>query len=214
MDWEYIINHLLSGCVPMIPALVLYFIILHMIGKKQTKAHIVVSFVFCFYLLGVLTVTGICIRATFSPRFCFIPFVDMIKGPVNTVLNILMFTPLGFFLPLLYEKYDHIGKIALTAFLISLSIEIVQMFGFGATDINDLITNTVGACLGYKIYELLLSIFPKNRIEQIQVKGSQCYYELLIFWIGSLLIMLTVQVLVFHTFLATGISAAEMQVWK
>ena len=29
-----------------------------------------------------------------------------------------------------------------------MSIEIIQMFGMGITDINDLITNTGGACFG------------------------------------------------------------------
>lgn len=99
--------------------------------------------------------TGICLKGSFSPRIVYIPFVDMIKRPKDTVLNVILFVPMGIFLPALYGKYDKIGKIALTGFLISLSIIIVQMFGYGATDINDLITNTVGTCLGGCIYTLL-----------------------------------------------------------
>ena len=37
-----------------------------------------------------------------------------------------------------------------------------QMFGRGATDINDLITNTVGACLGFFIYQLLSKLVSKE----------------------------------------------------
>ena len=81
---------------------------------------------------------------------------------MNTILNVVLFAPLGFFLPLLYKKYSHISTVALTGFLFSLSIEIVQMFGRGATDINDLITNTVGACLGFFIYQLLNKLIPKE----------------------------------------------------
>lgn len=130
------------------------------------------------------------------------------------MLNIVLFIPLGFFLPLLYKKYDSLGKIALVGFLVSLSIEIAQMFGTGATDINDLITNTVGACLGFIICKWLYKAIPKPWIKQIQVDGAQCYYELLLFWIGALLIMLTVQVSSFHALFANKMIGGEIQEWN
>ena len=214
MDWGFITHHLISGYIPVIAALLLYFIVLSLIGKKQSIARIIVSYVFCLYLVGILTMTGVCIRGSFSPRIVYIPFVDMVRGPVDTVLNILLFIPLGFFLPLLYEKYNNISKIAFAAVLISLSVEIAQMFGTGATDINDLITNTIGACLGYGIYKLFYRVIPKSWIKKIQVKGSQCYYELLLFWAGTLLIMMTVQVYIFHALYTVCLADGEMQVWK
>ena len=191
---------------------VLYF--LHATGKKQTMGHIIISFVFCFYLVGILTMTGVCIGGSFSPRIVYIPFVDMIRGPIDTALNILLFVPLGFLLPILYRKYDGISKIALVGFLVSLSVEIAQMFGTGTTDINDLITNTVGACLGFLLFRLVYKAIPKSWIKQIQVDGVQCYYELLFFWIGSLLIMLTIQVRIFHALFAANVPAGDMQEWK
>ncbi len=214
MDWQFITHHLVSGYIPVAAALVLYFILLYVIGKKQTMGHIIISFVFCFYLVGILTMTGVCIGGSFSPRIVFVPFVDMIKGPVDTALNIFLFVPLGFFLPILYRKYDRIGKIALVGFLVSLSVEIAQMFGTGATDINDLITNTVGACLGFVLYRLVYKAIPKSWIKQIQVDGVQCYYELLFFWFGALLIMLTIQLHIFHALFAANAPAGDMQEWK
>ena len=105
---------------------------------------------------------------------------------------------MGFFISILYGKYDKLSRIALAGFLISLSIEILQMFCFGSSDINDLMTNTAGACAGFGIYKLLRPVIPESWIEQIQVKGSQCYYELPLFWIGAILIMLTAQIHIFH----------------
>ena len=97
MDWEFVVHHLISGIIPAIAALILYFTILYLIGRKQATGHIIASFVFVIYFIGLLTVTGICIRASsYSPRFSFIPFVDMIRGPVDTALNVLLFMPLGF----------------------------------------------------------------------------------------------------------------------
>ena len=200
MDFGFVSHHLISGCIPMFAVLLLYFAVLQLAGKKQTAGHIIASLIFSVYLVGILTVTGICIRGSFSPTIVCIPFVDMIKGPTDTILNIILFMPMGIFLPILYKNYDGIGKIALAAFLISLSIEIVQMFGFGKTDINDLITNTAGACLSYGIYRGLCKGIPESVVKQIQIYGVQCSYELPFFWISSLLIMLTVQVRIFHAF--------------
>lgn len=183
-------------------ALALYFLVLRLIGKKQRIGHIVVSFVFCFYLVGILALTGVCIRGTFSPNIVYIPFADMIRGPVQTALNLLLFVPLGFFLPILYQKFDQFGKIALAAFLVSLSVEVAQMFGTGTSDVNDLITNTLGACLGFGIYKLLAYILPKGWIPKLQAEGALCYFETALFWIGTLLLMLTVQPLLYHTFFA------------
>ena len=198
MDWYFATPHLISGYIPVIAALLLYFIILHVSGIKQKAGHIIVSFVFCFYLVGVLTMTGICLQPSFSPRIVYIPFIDMIKGPVDTALNVLLFIPMGFFISILYGKYDKLSRIALAGFLISLSIEILQMFCFGSSDINDLMTNTAGACAGFGIYKLLRPVIPKTWIEQIQVEGLQCCYELPLFWIGAILIMLTAQIHIFH----------------
>ena len=214
MDWQFITHHLTSGYIPVAAALVLYFILLHVMGKRQTIGHIIVSFVFCFYLMGILTMTGVCIGGAFSPRIVYVPFMDMIRGPIDTALNILLFVPLGFFLPILYRKYDRIGKIALVGFLVSLSVEIAQMFGAGATDINDLITNTIGACLGFVPFRLVYKAIPKSWIKQIQVDGVQCFYELLSFWLGTLLIMLTIQVRIFHVLFAANAPAGDMQEWK
>ena len=114
------------------------------------------------------------------------------------MLNVVLFVPLGLFLPILYKWFDKIWKIALAGFLISLSVEIVQMFGCGSTDINDLITNTIGTCLGYFVFLLLNRIISKSWQKTLQVEGAQCYYELPIFWVSAILIMTTIQLPVFH----------------
>lgn len=68
------------------------------------------------------------------PEISLIPFFGMISGPIDTILNVVLFVPLRFFLPLLYKKYYRIKTVVLTGFLFSLSVEIVQMFGWGSGD--------------------------------------------------------------------------------
>ena len=214
MDWHFLAPHLICGYIPAMAALGLYFIVLRLIGKRESAGRILLSFVFCFYLIGVLTMTGICIRASFSPRIVIIPFVDMIRGPVDTALNVLLFIPMGFFLALLYERFDSIGKVAAAGFLLSLSVELVQMFGFGATDINDLITNVLGSCLGYGVYTVLCRIFPGSWFKQIRAEGVRCFWEPLLFWAGALWIMLGIQIVLFQALFAGGTPGGEMQIWR
>ena len=163
-------------------------------------------FVFCYYLFGILTVTGIGYTSTisFRPQISIIPFWGMISGPIDTILNLVLFVPLGFFLPLLYKKYRHIKNVVLTGFLFSLSIEIVQMFGWGATDINDLIINTAGACLGYLIYYLLSKILPINFRKRLQSENVNDMVEIMLYAIYIFIVMITVQPWVIHSLLNIG----------
>ena len=103
----------ISGYIFVVPGILLYFLILNKFGKKQTLPHIATIFIFCYYLIGILTMTGIGRLKAFSPRIVLIPFLDMISGPIDTMLNVILFVPLGFFLPLLYKKYNRVSNIAL-----------------------------------------------------------------------------------------------------
>ena len=197
-DLELCFQHMFCGCLPMLIALTFFFLILHLCGKRFSSAHIILTFVFCFYLIGILTVTGIWWIKTFSPNFVWIPFVDMVRGPLGTILNVLLFIPLGFFLPLLYEGFDRVGRTILAGFLISLCIETVQMFGCGSSDINDLITNTAGTCLGYYVFVLLQQMIPKSWWKAVRTEGAFCYIQVAIYWVISVIFMVTVQQTVFH----------------
>lgn len=204
MHLMQIVQRSLSGYIFVVPGVLLYFLILKKNGKKQTLAHFITVFIFCYYLIGVLTMTGIGRIKAFSPRFVWIPFAEMISGPVDAMLNVLLFLPLGFFLPLLYEIYNRIGRIASAGFLLSLSVELIQMFGRGATDINDLITNTVGACLGYCVYKLLSKLTRKELCEKFQAVRINDCNEVLFFVIYSFLVMVTIQPFIIHTMFQLG----------
>ena len=173
----------ISGYVFIIPVLILYFFIRKKSGRKQSIFHIIAVFVFCYYLFGILTVTGIGYTSTisFRPQISIIPFCGMISGPIDTILNLVLFVP-----------------------LFSLSIEIVQMFGWGATDINDLIINTAGACLGYLIYYLVSKILPINFRKRLQSENVNDMVEIMLYAIYIFIVMITVQPWVIHSLLNIG----------
>ena len=190
----------MSGYMFMIPIFILYFMWLKKSGRAQGILHTVAVFIFGYYLFGLLTVTGIGFTSTmrFRPNISWTPFVGMITGPIDTILNVILFVPLGFFLPLLYRKYRNIKTVAMTGFLFSLTVEFVQMFGWGSSDVNDLMTNTVGACVGCMVYCLLSRILSANLKKQLQSTRVNAVAEVLFFSICTFVIMVTAQVWFVH----------------
>ena len=204
MPVQQIIIRSLSGYLFVIPMLIFYWIALFRSGNKQSLLRIVAILAFGYYLIGVLTVTGIHELKAFSPRLVLVPFLDMIRGPMDTVLNIILFLPFGFFLPLLYRKYNRAIQVVFAGFLLSLSIEVLQMFGMGTTDINDLITNTIGAFLGYGIYTVLSNITSQGVCGRFYAAADHEQKELLLLVVYSFAIMVTVQPVVVSRLFGLG----------
>ena len=168
--------------------------------KPQSRAHVAASLVFLYYLVGVFTMTGIGRLKAFSPRLVLVPFRDMISGPVDTLLNILLFVPLGIFLPIMYKRFNNIISILTLGFMLSLTIELVQMFGRGTSDVNDLITNTAGTCLGFGIYKISAANQPHEKFRA----SVNDFAEISLFATFSLMIMITVQPVVIHELFGLG----------
>ncbi len=83
----------------------------------------------------------------------------------NTLGNILIFLPLGIFLPLLFKKYSRVSKIIVTSIVISFSIETIQLvLKIGQFDIDDVILNMIGSIFGFWLLRILKNviILPKR----------------------------------------------------
>lgn len=80
------------------------------------------------------------------------------SGPlwINFLGNILIFLPIGFFPPLIWNLSGK--KTVGICFLISLFIELAQLFLPRTSDIDDLILNTLGGAIGVMGYQLFSKI--------------------------------------------------------
>ena len=103
-------------------------------------------------------------------RINLIPFINLFDYEsqrdmlLNIIGNCAMFIPTGILTPILYKHLDSFKKTVLTGFLISLSIEIIQLpFAVRASDIDDLILNTLGVMAGYGIYALIKRLNVRKR---------------------------------------------------
>lgn len=88
----------------------------------------------------------------------------------NIILNICMFVPLGFLLPLMGNTFQNGWMTYLTGFLFSLFIEGVQLIAKrGIVEVDDLINNTVGCMIGYGIVVTIIELFKKFKLKDKKI---------------------------------------------
>ncbi|MCI5774846.1 MAG: VanZ family protein [Erysipelotrichaceae bacterium] len=146
--------------------------------------------IFWFYIFGVWTMTGIKPLSNFAPTLIAIPFLEFRQQWLEMCLNVFLFIPLGLFLPMMYPYYAKEIRVIKVGLLLSLSIEMLQMFGMGITDINDLISNTVGAYLGFKLYKCLIKCFKDETLKKLHIMSMTSRLEFVILLVISIVIML------------------------
>ena len=114
----------------------------------------------------------------FDTRFYinYIPFVETIKmfrndfadihiALYNVIGNILLFIPLGFCIPLFFNKKNKLSKVILYGFTASLTIEVLQLFTpYSITDIDDIIFNTLGTVIVFIIFNIIYTILKNYKI--------------------------------------------------
>ena len=74
---------------------------------------------------------------------------------INLAGNVVMFVPLGFFPPCLWNALRSFARCMVGAATCILIIELIQLFTLlGSCDVDDLILNMVGVAIGYGLYRL------------------------------------------------------------
>jgi len=138
------------------------FLVLHRL-RFHDWTRTVCYLMFAVYLAAVDSVVGLpdITYIRFSPNHNFVPFAYMFSDFTNSFLNVLLFMPLGFFLPVFWKNFKKCGWTLLFGLGMSLLIELLQIFTFRATDINDLMTNTLGTLLGWCLARCLLWLVPE-----------------------------------------------------
>ncbi len=115
----------------------------------------------------------------FNPNINLIPLINGLN--LEFILNVFCFIPLGFLCPMLSKLYEQWKKILLLGVGLSLVIEISQLFTlYRATDINDLIANTLGTALGYLCFKFAFKLKIVKSGDQIfSDDKSACYLPII-----------------------------------
>lgn len=184
-----IIRYVLSMIPYMIIAIPIYIVIRFVFFKtkklKMNWYHEIALFLFVLFIIGLASQTiipkfefgmnGFGIVKSGKHTINLIPFKVVfetynevfINGYINYFLinflgNIIMFMPIGFFIPLLWNLSNK--KVIVTGFYFSLFIEICQLFLNRGTDVDDLILNTIGIILGLLLYRIISKKFKSFMI--------------------------------------------------
>lgn len=74
---------------------------------------------------------------------------------VNLFAYIVLFSPLGFLLPFAYQKFTSLKRFLVTACIIAVCCEVLQLITFtGTLDIDDCILAVCGCLIGYTVYHV------------------------------------------------------------
>lgn len=157
-------QHIIISCREAFVAALLLIPIFWILDEKHfhNRAKSLKYMIFSIYLATMYAAAGLpdITYFRFHPHFNLRPFLYMFSAMETTVLNVILFIPLGIFLPLLWKQYRFFWKTLLLGFFASLFLEGMQIFTYRASDINDLITNTAGTVLGFFLGRVMLRLFP------------------------------------------------------
>lgn len=192
----------LLTCLFVLPVWILVRIVIGTVEFKKSGSQLnarreLLLLLFIIYLTSVLslTLTPATLTHFNNPnqlRFNYVPFINiyidlgyMFNVPNQEVIeivlenllgNILLFMPMGIFVPLLFPKYAFIKRVLTICVLLSFSIELIQylMNSFGTNrtaDIDDVILNTFGGYVGFIIYRKFLKNLPAKIGRQKNTKN-------------------------------------------
>ncbi|TCP53926.1 glycopeptide antibiotics resistance protein [Tumebacillus sp. BK434] len=122
-----------------------------------------------------------------------VPFAapSMVDGSINfgeMIFNVVFFIPLGLLLNVNFKKIGFLPKFYFVL-LFSITAELIQyIFAIGATDITDVLTNTVGGLLGLTFYSFINKYIDHKKI------------DLVIISVGILLLVLFISMEASHLF--------------
>lgn len=174
-------DYLVLGIVLMVVAALVIAVGYFGVYKKLCKGKREIKFVrlfwwimLIFYLFVVFSITlfrssvfqnGQIISFFYSYKVAWISASEVAWR--NIILNILMFVPLGFWLPVGKERFRVFWKTYLVGFLLTVGIESLQLIlSLGLFEVADLFNNTMGTMIGYglyKIVEYFVLLFKKKK---------------------------------------------------
>lgn len=133
--------------------------------KKINISKELISLSFIIYVMLLFELVTTTDFESYSNNF--LPFKEMLRYSFtsklfyrNVIGNIVLFVPFGYFVSY-YCKLNKVYLSFIVTFIISLSIELIQM-GIGRSfDIDDIILNVIGGLTGYIFYKVSNKIFAK-----------------------------------------------------
>lgn len=164
----------LCGAIVSLPLVLIYLFIVDRERAKRRWGWLALLTLYLNAMYIVVGVPGVQ-YIVWDPTINLIPFQDFSASNIaGMALNAVMFAPLGFLLPAYFERYRRWGRTLTAGFITSLTVELIQVFTFRATDVDDLIMNTLGTLVGFLLAKLIF------RHRTTVYRGKKDWLELVI----------------------------------
>ena len=174
----------LCGAIVSLPLALIYVFLWDRQRAKRRWGWMTLLVLYLSAMYIVIGVPGIQ-YITWEPTINWVPFRDFTPSNLRGMaLNAVMFAPLGFLLPAYFEGFRRWNTTLAAGFATSLAIECIQLFTFRATDVDDLIMNTLGTLAGYLLSKLLFRHRPSI------YRGRKDWLELVV--INAIILLTTV----------------------
>lgn len=133
-------------------------------SKNQKQLTTILFIVYIFAVVWIILFKMQLIPAVTQRTLNLIPFGEsvIVNGKLDIseiIYNLLIFVPYGIYISMLKPDWSFLSKTA-PIFLTSLAMEVLQyIFAIGASDITDLIGNTLGGIAGIGIFFIFSKLF-------------------------------------------------------
>ena len=185
---------LLSSLIPYLIMLILFRRVRGKYSASVSRWHYILPPVFAVYIVAVFHITGVgtlydgltAELEEMKERINLIPFSNKIDT-IGYLLNVVLFVPLGFFIPLVWKQMGKLSNSLLAGAAFSILIELSQLLSYRGTDIDDLITNTLGAVIGYIMYKLWARL-SKSKYQFTGFDSRELPAYILVLFLGRFLL--------------------------
>lgn len=154
----------------------------HSKSKQTTKSNTLTLILLFIYLIALIWIILFKFSTSihYLPRLRninLIPYGDslIVNGKISyseLLLNMIVFLPFGVYLSMLKPEWQ-LWKRACPAIGVSLLFEIIQyIFAIGASDITDLINNSLGGIVGCLLYTLCTKLFHEHTNRVLNILAS------------------------------------------
>ncbi len=156
-------------------------------GKRViTKGKFIWAAIFACYLIVVLGATMFSRGSWFenkniaplfySYREALVKFTPRLWR--NIILNILLFVPFGFLLPVGIKKMEAFWKTWLAGFLFTVCIEVLQLvLKRGIFEPDDILNNTLGAMIGFGLFAIFKGLSERKADAQNDILQIESEWE-------------------------------------
>ncbi|WP_455543348.1 VanZ family protein [Intestinibacter sp.] len=178
-------EYLILGIIGLIFIGIIYLIFFRRFSKNNGKSNVQKIIVFCILFCYVVIVIGatIFIRPGVYEHANLHLFSSYIEAWNNysksywrnIILNILMFVPFGFLLPILDDKFKNFFSSMGLSLLFTVGIEMTQYATKrGIFEVDDIMNNWIGALIGYSIVMFILLIISREKTRFKPLKLILC----------------------------------------